>query len=60
MINWYLELLAVGSKNYIVPQSKEYLEGVKHDLLAAIKTIMDTKIRRPSDSDFTYPKGYEG
>jgi hypothetical protein len=59
-IDWYLELLAVDSKNYIVPQSKEYLENVKRDLLAAVKTIMDTKIPSPKDSGFTYPKGYEG
>lgn len=60
MINWYLELLATDSKKYIVPQSKEYLEGVKRDLLAAIKTIMDTKMPSSKDFDFTYPKGYEG
>ena len=60
IIDWYLELLNVGSKKYIVPQSKEHLESVKRDLLAAIKTIMDTKIPKPSDSTFQYPKGYEG
>ena len=28
MVNWYLELLEVGSKKYIVPQSKTHLEMV--------------------------------
>lgn len=59
-IDWYLELLNIGSKKYIVPQSKEHLESVKRDLLATVKTIMDTKIPSPNDSNPTYPKGYEG
>lgn len=62
MIDWYIELLTVGSKKYIVPQSREHLENVKQQLLAAIKKIMDTPIPKADRPiiDIQYPKGYEG
>ena len=37
MVNWYLELLEVGSKKYIVPQSKAYLEMVRDQLMECHK-----------------------
>ena len=63
MVNWYLELLEVGSKKYIVPQSKTHLEMVRDQLLACHKAIMAVKITNPIDRpllDIKYPKGYEG
>lgn len=63
MVNWYLELLEVGSKKYIVPQSKIYLETVRNQLIQCHKEIMRTKTKKPSDRpiiDIKYPKGYEG
>jgi hypothetical protein len=62
IIDWYLDLLRAGSENYTVPQSKEHLESIKCELLAAIKKIMDTKIPKPGDPviSIQYPKGYEG
>ena len=33
LVNWYLELLAVGSEKYIVPQSKAHLETIRDQLL---------------------------
>ena len=63
LVNWYLELLAVGSKKYIVPQSKAYLEMVRDQLLACHKEIMTAKITKPGERpllDIKYPKGYEG
>ena len=63
LVNWYIELLEVGSKKYIVPQSKAYLETVRDQLIACHKEIMSVKIARPSDRpiiDIKYPKGYEG
>ena len=62
MIDWYLELLRVGSKKYIVPQSKEHLDDVKSQLLAAIKKIMDTPVPKSNRAivDIKYPEGYEG
>lgn len=63
MVNWYLELLEVGSKKYIVPQSKIYLETVRNQLIQCHKEIMRTKAKKPSDRpiiDIKYPKGYEG
>lgn len=63
MVEWYLELLEVGSKKYIVPQSKTYLETVRDQLIACHKEIMAVKITEPKQRpilDIKYPKGYEG
>ena len=63
LVNWYLELLAVGSEKYIVPQSKAHLETIRDQLLACHKAIMAAKIMKPGDRpllDIKYPKGYEG
>jgi len=61
MIDWYLELLEVGSKKYIVPQSKEHLANIKNQLLSAIQKIMDRPIPKPGDLiKSIYPPGYEG
>jgi len=63
LVEWYLELLKVGSKKYIVPQSKEYLERVRDQLITCHKEIMGVKIAKPKFRpiiDIEYPKGYEG
>ena len=63
LVNWYLELLEVGSKKYIVPQSKKYLEMVRDQLMACHKEIMAVKTTKPGERpllDIKYPKGYEG
>ena len=63
LVNWYLELLEVGSKKYIVPQSKAYLEMVRDQLMACHKEIMAVKTTQPGERslpDIKYPKGYEG
>ncbi len=63
MVEWYIELLTVGSNKYTVPHSKSYLEGVRAQLLDCHKQIMAVKIANPSDRpivDIKYPKGYEG
>ena len=63
LVNWYLELLEVGSKKYIVPQSKEHLEMVRDQLMACHKAIMSVKITPPNERPLisvNYPKGYEG
>ena len=63
LVNWYLELLEVGSKKYIVPQSKAHLEMVRDQVMACHKAIMNVKSTNPKDRpllDIKYPKGYEG
>lgn len=63
LVNWYLELLEAGSKKYIVPQSKAYLETVRDQLMECHKEIMRVKTKKPGDRpiiDIKYPKGYEG
>lgn len=65
IVEWYIELLEVGSKKYIVPHTKQYLESVRTQLLACYKKIMEVKISNTPLSDrpivdIKYPKGYEG
>ena len=62
MIDWYCELLNTGSRKYIIPHSIEYLDGIKSQIMDAIKVIMDRPTPKPGDSFFTvtYPKDYEG
>ncbi len=62
-VNWYIELLEVGTKKYKVPHSIEYLKGVREQLIECHKNIMAVKITNPKDRaiiDIKYPKGYEG
>lgn len=63
IVEWYIELLEVGSKKYIVPHTKPYLDSVRTQLLACYKKIMETPIPKSTDRpliDIKYPKGYEG
>ena len=48
-VNWYLELLEVGSKKYIVPQTKAQLETIRDQLMACHKEIMSVKITKSSN-----------
>jgi hypothetical protein len=62
IVDWYIELLEVGSKKYVVPHTKPYLESLRTQLLDCFKKIMNTpipKVDRPI-IDIKYPKGYEG
>ena len=63
IVEWYIELLEVGSNKYIVPHTKPYLQNIRTQLLACYKKIMDTKIVPQSQRpliDIKYPAGYEG
>lgn len=63
VVEWYIELLEVGSKKYVVPHSKPYLENIRTQLLACYKKIMDTKVSSNKNRpiiDIQYPAGYEG
>lgn len=63
VVNWYIELLEVGSRKYIVPHNKAHLEMIRDQLMACHKLIMSVKIKNPNDRplfDIKYPKGYEG
>lgn len=62
-VEWYIELLRVGSKKYIVPHSLLELEGIRSQLQMCHRQIMRVKIQNPRDRpliDIRYPKGYEG
>ena len=53
----------IDLEEYIVPQSKAYLESVMDQLVECHKEIMRTKTKKPGDRpliDIKYPKGYEG
>ena len=63
IVEWYIELIDVGSKRYIVPHSRPYLETLRTELLRCYSNIMKVKITPPSERpliDIKYPKGYEG
>lgn len=63
IVEWYIELLEVGSKKYVVPHSKPYLEGIRTQLLVCYKKIMDTKVSPKKNKpliSIDYPSGYEG
>lgn len=62
-VEWYIELLRVGSEKYIVPHSLSELEDIRVQLKECHRQIMSVKITRPGDRpiiDIKYPKGYEG
>lgn len=62
-VEWYIELLRVGSKKYIVPHSMSELEQIGSQLKLCHKQIMSVKIRKPESRpiiDIKYPKGYDG
>ena len=63
IVEWYIELLDTGSKKYIVPHDKPYLESLRTQLLACFDKIMKTPIpknTKNSTINTPYPKGYEG
>ena len=63
IVEWYIELLEVGSNKYIVPHTLPYLQNLRTQLLACYKKIMDVKIINPNERpiiDIKYPKGFEG
>ena len=62
-VEWYIELLRVGSIKYTVPHSMAELESIRSQLRACHNQIMRTKITPPGNRpliDIKYPKGYEG
>lgn len=62
-VEWYIELLRVGSEKYIVPHSLSELESIRSQLRACHQQIMSVKIKNSNDRlliDIKYPKGYEG
>ena len=50
MVEWYAELLETGSKNYIVPYTKDQLQRLRIQLLNCYKKIMAIKIVNPNQS----------
>lgn len=63
IVEWYIELLRVGSEKYIVPHSLSELETIRTQLKACHEQIMHTKITNPNERpiiDIKYPRGYEG
>lgn len=62
-VEWYMELLRVGSEKYIVPHSLSELQSIRLQLRTCHEQIMRVKIKNPNERpliDIKYPKGYEG
>jgi len=47
LIDFYIEVLTVGDKKYIVPHSLEYLKDFRKQLMDVIKQIMDKPAPKP-------------
>jgi hypothetical protein len=62
MVEWYIELLKVGSVKYIVPHSLSELESIRDQLKRCHDEIMRVKISKRNRPfiDIDYPSGYEG
>lgn len=62
LIEWYIELIDVGSKKYIVPQDKKTLQRIRLQLIECYKNIMkvDVSNRKEKENNNPWPKGYEG
>lgn len=62
IVEWYIELIDVGSKKYIVPHNREYLVTMRTQLLECYKKIMDTPVPKGKRPIITvnYPDGYDG
>lgn len=62
-VEWYIQLLNVGSNKYIVPHDLSYLEGIRAQLQECHRRIMAVRVINPNERsvvDIKYPKGYEG
>lgn len=62
-VEWYIELLRVGSEKYIVPHNLSELENIRSQLRICHERIMRVPIKNPHERplfDIKYPKGYEG
>lgn len=62
-VEWYIELLRVGSEKYSVPHNLSELEGIRSQLRICHERIMGVPIKNPNERpllDIKYPKGYEG
>lgn len=60
LVEWYIELLEVGSKRYSVPHNKPYLEKIRTQLLECYKNIMKVKIENKKEPEWKMPPEYEG
>lgn len=62
-VEWYIDLLRVGSEKYIVPHTLLELENIREELRTCHRKIMNVKIENQNKRpiiDIKYPKGYEG
>ena len=63
IVDWYIELLQVGSKKYVVPHSLPYLQNLRIQLLECYKNIMAVKVSSNKNKPIMkidYPSRYEG
>lgn len=62
MVEWYIELLTIGSTKYIVTHSLSELESIRNQLEKCHNKIMRVKIEKRNKTfiDIDYTSGYEG
>ena len=49
LVEWYIELIDAGSKKYIVPHDKKYLERMRNQLIASYNYVMRRPIKDPNE-----------
>ena len=62
IVEWYIQLLEVGSKKYVVQHTKPQLMRIHSQLLECYKNIMAVKIEKKNTDlidKIKYPPGYE-
>lgn len=64
IVEWYIQLLEVGSKKYLVQHTMPQLKRIHSQLLQCYKNIMAVKLEKKKDDTLIdrskYPPGYEG
>lgn len=51
-VEWYIELLQVGSEKYIVPHTLSELESIRSQLMTCHERIMRVKIQNPQNRPY--------
>ena len=62
IVDYYIQLIDSGSKNYIIPHTKADLENIRKRLIAHRNDAMNAKVYHIRDIglNINWPEGYEG
>ena len=62
IVDYYIQLIDSGSKNYIIPHTRADLENIRKRLIAHRNDAMNAKVYHIRDIglNINWPEGYEG